>query len=89
MYRRLTTNSEVAHLALGGAATCSKGFVACFLYVPLACLGSMAAAVQPNSLGTLKKQFTKPSVQVAAPPTVVVLVDLAVKRNFKFNVNIG
>jgi len=27
----------------------------------------MAAAVQPNSLGTLRKHFTKPSQQVAAP----------------------
>ena len=27
-----------------GAATCSEGFVKCFLKVPLACLGSMAAA---------------------------------------------
>ena len=30
---------------LGGAATCSEGFVICFLIVPLACLSSMAAAV--------------------------------------------
>ena len=44
------------------------GFVTCFLKDPLACLGSMAAAVQPNSLGTLRKHFTKPSEQVAAPP---------------------
>ena len=28
---------------LGGAATCSEGFVICFLKVHLACLGSMAA----------------------------------------------
>ena len=43
---------------LGGAATCSKGFVICFLKIPLACLGSMAAAVQPNSLGkTVYKTF--------------------------------
>ena len=30
---------------LGGAATCSEGFVIYSLKVPLACLGSMAAAV--------------------------------------------
>ena len=48
------------HILLGGT----------FLKVPLACLGSMAAAVQPNSLGTLIKHFTKPSEQVAAPPGI-------------------
>ena len=52
---------------LGGAVTCSEGFVTVFLKVPLACLGSMAAAVQHNSLGTLRKHFTKPSEQEAAP----------------------
>ena len=54
---------------LVGAATCSEGFVICFLKVPHAYLGSMAAAVQPNSLETLRKHFTKPSEQVAAPPS--------------------
>ena len=29
----------------------------------------MASAVQPNSLGTLRKHFTNPSEQVAAPPS--------------------
>ena len=43
----------------GGAATCSEGFVICFLKVPLACLGSMAAAVQPNSLGNSQKKVNK------------------------------
>jgi len=37
-------------------------------WVPLACLGRMAAAVQPTSLGTLRKHLTKPSEQVS-PPT--------------------
>ena len=46
---------------LGGAATCSEDFLTCFLKVPLPCLGSMAAAVQPNILGTLRKHFTKPN----------------------------
>ena len=36
----------------------------------------MAAAVPPNSLGTLRKHFTKPSEEVAAPlgstPTAIV-----------------
>ena len=41
---------------LGGAATCSEGFVLRFLKVPLACLGSMAAAVQTNSLGNSRKK---------------------------------
>ena len=54
----------------GGAATCSDGVVICFLKVLLACLGSMAAAVQPNSLGTLRKHFTKPLEQVASPPSI-------------------
>ena len=37
------------------AATCSEGFVICFLKVPLACLGSMAVAVQPKSLWNSQK----------------------------------
>ena len=53
---------------LGGVVTCSEGFEIFFLKVSLPCLGSMAAAVQPNNLGTLRKHFTKPSEQVAAPP---------------------
>ena len=34
-----------------------KGFVKCFRKVPLACLGSMAATVQPNGLGNSQKTF--------------------------------
>ena len=52
-----------------GAATCSEGFLICFLKLSLAGLGSMADAVQPNSLGTLRKHVTKPSEQVAASPS--------------------
>ena len=37
-------------LILGGAATCSEGFLICFLKVPFDCLGSMAAAVMPGEL---------------------------------------
>ena len=44
---------------LGGVATCSEGFVICFLKVPLVCLGSMAAAVQPNGLGNFQKTVYK------------------------------
>ena len=44
---------------LGGEATCSEGFVMCFLKVPLACLGSRAAAVQPSSLGNSQKNVYK------------------------------
>ena len=42
-----------------GAAGCIKGFVKCFLEVPLACLGSMTAAVQHNSLYNSQKTFHK------------------------------
>ena len=38
-----------------GAAGWEKGLVTCFLEVPLACLGSMAAAVQPNCLWNSQK----------------------------------
>ena len=40
-----------------GALGCEKGSVKYFLKVPLACLCSMAAAVQPNSLGNSWKTF--------------------------------
>ena len=42
-----------------GASGCEKGFVKRFLKVPLACLGSMAAAVQPNGLGNSQKTVYK------------------------------
>ena len=41
----LVSACAILVIILGGAATCSEGFVICFLKVPLACLGSMAAAV--------------------------------------------
>ena len=44
------TSSKVSEFILGGAATCSEGFATCFLKVPVACLGSIAAAVQPGEL---------------------------------------
>ena len=37
------------------AAGCIKGFVIFFLEVPLACLDSLAAAVQPNGLWNSQK----------------------------------
>ena len=40
---------------LGGAATCSEGFVIYPKKVPLTCLGCMAVAVQPNSLWNFQK----------------------------------
>ena len=59
-------------LAQSGASGCEKGFVKCFLRVPLACLGSMATAVEPNSLGTLRKMLTKPFTQPDAPRCQIV-----------------
>ena len=44
---------------LGGAATCSEGLVICFPRVPLACLGCMAAALQPKSLGNSQETVYK------------------------------
>ena len=43
-------------LVQSGAETCAKGFVICFLQVPLASLGSMAAAVKPKGLGNSHKK---------------------------------
>ena len=40
-----------------GAAICGDSLVICFLKAPLACLGSMRAAVQPNGLGNSQKTF--------------------------------
>ena len=61
--------SQTGSTVPDGAATCSEGFVICFLTVPLACLGSIAVAIHPCR--TLRKHFTKPlytkaSYQVAA-----------------------
>ena len=61
---------------LGGAATCSEGFVNC-------CKGCTAAAMLPKKArGTLRKLVTKPSEQVAAPPSIlpIELIDSAVQR---------
>ena len=54
---------------LGGAATCSEGFAKYFLRVPRL-LGFIAAAMLPKQArGTFRKHVTKPSEQVAAPPS--------------------
>ena len=62
----------------GGAATCSEGFVICFLKVPLACLGSMAAAIQPNSLGNSQKTFYKTFGTRGRPTHVVTLMPIPI-----------
>ena len=55
---------------LGGAATCSEGFVKCFLRVPRL-LGCTAAAMLPKqATGAFRKHITKPLEQVAAPPSI-------------------
>ena len=54
---------------LGGAATCSEGFVKFFLRVPRL-LGCTAAAMLPKQAkGTFRTHITKHSEQVAAPPS--------------------
>ena len=63
-----------AQFILGGAATCSEGFVKCFPRVPRL-LGCTAAAMLPKQArGTIIKHITKPSVQVAAPPSAMIIV---------------
>ena len=54
-----------------------EGFVICFVKVPLACLNAWAAwhlQYSPTVWGTLRKQFTKPSEQVAAPPSILMFL---------------
>ena len=57
-----------------GTATCSKGFVISFLKVPLACLGSMAAAVQPNGLWNSQKTFYKTFLTSCRPDCLQSLI---------------
>ena len=45
-----------------GTPGCEKGFVKCFLNVPLAYLCSTAAAVHPTACGTLTKPFSQSDV---------------------------
>ena len=53
-------------------AACGKGFVICFLKVPIACLGGMTGVVySPTTCGTLRKHLTKSPEQVAAPGSTV------------------
>ena len=62
------SNNVPTKSVLGGAATCSEGFVTCFLKVPLACLGCMAAAVQPSGLGNSRK-FVYKTFRTSGRPT--------------------
>ena len=62
------------YIVPGGAATCSEGFVKCFPRVPRL-LGCTAAAMLPKQArGTIIKHITKPSEQVAAPPSAMIIV---------------
>ena len=54
-------------LSLSGAAGCVKGLVECFLEVLLSCLGSMAAAVQPNCLWNSQKTCYKTFSPICRP----------------------
>ena len=65
-----TDCTALAILFLGGEATCSEGFVKCILRV-LRLLGlSTASAMLPKQArGAFRKHITKPSEQVAAPPS--------------------
>ena len=53
----------------------NPGFVICFLKVPLAFLGSTAAAVQPNGLWNSQKTFCKTFFHNLPPQTVESLED--------------
>ena len=53
-----------------GASGCEKGFVKCFLKVPLSYLGSTAAAVQPNGLWNFQKHVLQNLFHNQAPQTV-------------------
>ena len=51
-----------------GAATCSEGFVICLLKVPPDCAwAAWQLQYNPTACWNLRKHFTKPSEQVAAP----------------------
>ena len=59
---------------LGGAATCFKGFVNCFLRVTQAVAlfcSSCHAMLPKQAKETFRTHITKPSKQVAAPPGTV------------------
>ena len=64
----ITAARQVTSVILGGAATCSEGFVICFLKVPLSCLGSMAAAVLPYGLENFQK-FVYKTFRTSGGPT--------------------
>ena len=62
--------------------TCSEGFVICFLKVPLACLGSMAAAVEPNSLENSQKKVNKTFGTSGSSTRYVALNPMPISTNF-------
>ena len=58
-----------------GVATCSEGCVIYFLKIIIfACRGSMATAVQPNSLGNTRKTFYK-TFRTSCRPRLYIYVD--------------
>ena len=64
-------------LIQSGAAGWGKGFVTCFLEVPLACLGSMAAAVQPKLPVELSENMLQ-NILLNLPPQTVELQQHAI-----------
>ena len=59
-----------------GAADCERGIEKCFLKVALTCLGTMAAAIQPNSLWNYQKTFDKTFFTTCLPRLYMYLLDL-------------
>ena len=60
-------------LLQSGAAGWGKGFVTCLLEVPLACLGSMAAAVQPSCQWNSQKTCYRTFSSTCRPRQVTLL----------------
>ena len=58
---------KMLRLIQSGAATCKKGVLLCFLKITVACLGCMAAAVQPKRLGNSQKTLYKRSSTSCRP----------------------
>ena len=68
---------RIATHLVGGAATCSEGFVISFLKVSLACLGCMTAAVQPSGLGNSQK-FVYKTFRTSGRPTRYLIINYIV-----------
>ena len=69
-------NNYIEFSVQSGAATCSEGFVICFLKVHLACLCSMTAAVQPNCLWNPSENILLNHFQNLTPQNVCLSVCL-------------